>query len=150
MEDFDEEFLMTFNEFYPFEKYIVKNPKRINDDGALLTEIFVQKTKTDTDLDSDENFLCRKYSDTNFYIKVKGDAGEMRFSYFDFAPHIREEIRRVFIEDFGQYNYDSLYFDNGDDEENQSLSEELDYQRKLITDKYGEFVAKFVYKDKLN
>lgn len=140
MEDFDEEFLMTFNEFYPFEKYIVKNPKRINDDGALLTEIFVQKTKTDTDLDSD----------TNFYIKVKGDAGEMNFSYFDFAPHIREEIRRVFIEDFGLYNYDSLYFDNGDDEDNQSLSEELDYQRKLITDKYGEFVAKFVYKDKLN
>lgn len=147
MEDFDEEFLMTFNEFYPFERYIIKNPKRINYDNALLTEIFVLKTK-DTDLDSDdEDFLCSNYRDNDLYIKVKGDDGEMRFSYFDFAPHIREEIRRVFIEDFGQYNYDSLYFDNGDDEDNQSLSEELDYQRKLITDKYGEFVAKFVYKE---
>ena len=149
MEDFDEEFLMTFNEYYPFEKYIIKNPKKINDDGVLLTEIFVLKTKADT-VDSNENFLCGKYSDINFYIKVKGDTSEMKFSYFDFAPHIREEIRRVFIEDFGQYNYDSLYFDNGDDEDNQSLVEELDYQRKLITDKYGEFVAKFVYNDKLN
>ncbi len=148
MEDCDEEFLMTFNEFYPFERYIIKNPKKINDDGALLTEIFVQKTKTDIDLDSDENFLCRRYSDVNFYIKVKGDTGEMNFSYFDFAPHIREEIRLIFIEDFGQHNYDSLYCEDleDDDNDNQSLlSEELDYQRKLITDKYGEFVAKFVY-----
>lgn len=145
MEDFDEEFLMTFNEFYPFERYIIKNPKRINDDNALLTEIFVLKTK-DTDLDSDENFLCSKYRDNDLYIKVKGDAGEIRFSYFDFAPHIREEIRRVFIEDFGRYNYDSLYFDSGD-YDNQSLFEELDYQRKLITNRYGEFVAKFVYKE---
>jgi len=41
--DYDREFLSVFNEYYPFERYIVKDPKSITYlfDDAILTEIFV-------------------------------------------------------------------------------------------------------------
>lgn len=149
MEDYDKEFLMIFNECYPFEKYIIKNPKKINYlfDDALLTEIFVPNTKIEPVLDSNGKLsYWISINPNEVYIKVKGNAGEMRLSYFDFAQHIREEIRIIFKNDFGQYNYESLYVDHEDDD-NQSLLRELDYQKKLITDKYGECVTKFDYKD---
>lgn len=30
MNDSDNDFIYTFNEYYPFERYIVKNPQAIN------------------------------------------------------------------------------------------------------------------------
>ena len=43
----DKEFINTFNEYYPFERYIVKEPKKINYlfDDVLLTELFVPSTE---------------------------------------------------------------------------------------------------------
>jgi hypothetical protein len=43
----DKEFIDVFNEYYPFERYILKNPKSIENlfDDLLLTEIFVPKTE---------------------------------------------------------------------------------------------------------
>lgn len=148
MEEHDEKFLLDFNEYYPFEKYIIKNPKKINNlfDDALLCEIFVPNTKIEPVFDRNGKlsyWTC--INPDEVYVKIKGDAGEMRFSYFDFARHVREDIRIIFEEDFGQYNYESLYVDHEDDD-NQSLLKELDYQKKLITDKYGECITKFDYK----
>ena len=152
MTDYNKEFLMCFNECYPFEKYIIKNPKKINYlfDDALLCEIFVPNTKIEPVLDDDGKLLYwTEINNDEVYIKVKGNAGEMRFSYFDFASHIREEIRNIFVEDFGDYNYECLYVDHEDDD-NQSLLKELDYQKKLITDKYGECITKFDYKTRFD
>lgn len=41
MTDTDKEFIDTYNECYPFERYIVKNPEKINYlfDDALLEDI---------------------------------------------------------------------------------------------------------------
>ena len=46
MNNYDKEFLNTFNECYPFERYIIKEPKSIGNlfDDAVLTEIFVPHT----------------------------------------------------------------------------------------------------------
>lgn len=45
--NYDKEFLSVFNEHYPFERYIVKEPKPIGNlfDDAFLTEIFVPETE---------------------------------------------------------------------------------------------------------
>ena len=42
----DKEFIDTYNEYYPFERYIVKNPEKINYlfDDALLCELFIPST----------------------------------------------------------------------------------------------------------
>ena len=39
----DKEFIDTYNEYYPFERYIVKHPEKINYlfDDALLCELFI-------------------------------------------------------------------------------------------------------------
>ena len=44
---YDNDFINTFNEYYPFERYIVKEPKKINYlfDDVLLTELFVPSTE---------------------------------------------------------------------------------------------------------
>ena len=43
----DKDFINIFNEFYPFERYIVRTPKSIEPvfDDLILTEIFVPKTE---------------------------------------------------------------------------------------------------------
>ena len=43
----DEDFLNLFNEYYPFERYILKTPHQINElfDDVFLTEIFVPYTE---------------------------------------------------------------------------------------------------------
>lgn len=43
MSYYDKNFINTFNEYYPFEKLIIKEPKQINYlfDDVLLTEIFI-------------------------------------------------------------------------------------------------------------
>lgn len=43
----DKEFIGTYNEYYPFERYIVKNPKKINYlfDDAILCELFIPSTE---------------------------------------------------------------------------------------------------------
>lgn len=137
MNDYDKEFLNVFNEYYPFERYILKNPKSIGNlfDDLLLTEIFVPKTEI-TPILSDEGSLVTftKINSDDIYVKVKGCAGEMRIGYFDFAEHIRENIRDIFKEDIGDYAYECLYVSY---EDCSDLKKELELQQKLIVTKYG-------------
>ena len=121
----DKDFINIFNEFYPFERYIVRTPKSIEPvfDDLILTEIFVPKKNDEV------------------YVKVKGVAGEIRIGYFDFAPHIRETIRDIVITDFGPYEWQSLYVE-GEDEELPKLEKVLSEQKALIEKKYEECVIK--------
>lgn len=124
----DNDFINILNEFYPFERYIVRTPKSIEPvfDDLILTEIFVPKTGVKND---------------EIYVKVKGVVGEMRIGYFDFAPHIREAIRDIVITDFGPYEWQSLYVQD-EDEELPELEKVLSEQKALIEKKYEECVIK--------
>ena len=121
----DKDFINIFNEFYPFERYIVRTPKSIEPvfNDLILTEIFVPKKNDEV------------------YVKVKGVAGEMRIGYFDFASHIREAIRNIVITDFGHYEWQSLYVQD-EDEELPELEKVLSEQKALIEKKYKECVIK--------
>ena len=138
MDSYDEEFLKTFNECYPFEKYIFNEPKSLgmSFDDMLLTEIFVPYTKIKPILNEDGSFI--RYTEIPYnevFVKVVGNAGEMRIGYLDFETHIRENIRDNFFLDFGEYEYECLYVDY---EDNASLIEVLNTQKSLIKEKYGE------------
>ena len=124
----DNDFINILDEFYPFERYIVRTPKSIEPvfDDLILTEIFVPKTGVKND---------------EIYVKVKGVVGEMRIGYFDFAPHIREAIRDIVITDFGPYEWQSLYVQD-EDEELPELEKVLSEQKVLIEKKYEECVIK--------
>ena len=147
----DEDFLSVFNEFYPFERYIFKEPKSIGltFDDVLITEVFVPYTEIKPILNPDGSFnRCTKVNPNEVYIKVKGKAGEMRFAYMDFNDHVREQIRWVFVEDFGDYEYENLYVDYEDDD-NSDLKELLKEQMRLIKEKYGECKIKKAVRDNL-
>ena len=121
----DNDFINIFNEFYPFERYIVRTPKSIEPvfNDLILTEIFVPKKNDEV------------------YVKMKGVAGEIRIGYFDFAPHIREAIRNIVITDFGHYEWQSLYVQD-ENEEFPELEKVLSEQKALIEKKYKECVIK--------
>jgi hypothetical protein len=72
----------------------------------------------------------------------------MRICYFDFNDHVREEIRNIFILDFGDYEYESLYVDHEDDD-NSTLIAVLNRQKKLIKEKYGICNIKKAVRDNL-
>lgn len=137
----DEEFINVINDYYPFERYIVKTPKPINYlfNDLLLIELFVPNTKIEPilyDNNGTKDILTWTEVDKDeIYVKVKGVAGEARLAYYDFAEHIREEIRGIIIEDMGGFNWQSLYVE---DEDTLDLEEMLNEQRTLIESKYGE------------
>ena len=58
MADYDKEFVNTFNEYYPFERYIVKEPKKINYlfDDVVLTELFIPSTEIKPCVDENDIF----------------------------------------------------------------------------------------------
>lgn len=149
MNSYDREFLNIFNEAFPFERYIVKEPKPIGNlfDDAVLTEIFVPYTEIKPIVSDDGCFIAHTQINPNdVYIKIKGNAGEMRFGYFDFEEHIREQIRYIMIEDFGNYEYECLYVDR---EDLTDLKKELEIQKNLIQEKYGECKIKKSIRDNL-
>ena len=140
MTNYDQEFINTYNEYYPFERYIVKNPQKINYlyDDALLSEIFIPSTTIEPVLDDKGRIkYWTEVNNEQIYIKVKGKAGEMRFAYFDFDESVRETIRGIIYEDFGQYEWQSLYVEYEDKDDYEDLKEELLNQKSLIIDKYG-------------
>ena len=59
MTDYDIDFMNEFNEYYPFERYIVKEPKQINYlfDDVVLTELFVPSTEIKPLVDENGVFL---------------------------------------------------------------------------------------------
>lgn len=139
----DNEFIDIFNAHYPFERYIMKTPKSLDFlfDDMVLTEIFIPSTEILL-RESERGIPFWAHVDGDeIYVKVKGPAGEMRVGYFDFAEHIREEIRGLFIEDLGNYEYQSLYVED-EEGEDQDLLVQLNIQYNKIIEKYGECCVK--------
>lgn len=141
----DKEFINTFNEYYPFERYIVKNPKKINYlfDDVLLTELFVPGTEIKPVVYEGGFTDFTRINDDEIYIKLKcknecdDNWVEFRMAYYDFDDHIREEIRGIIISDFGAYEWESLYVECEEGEYNEDLAQALKLQHKLVKDKYG-------------
>jgi hypothetical protein len=151
MNDYDKKFINIFNECYPFERYIIKEPKSIGNlfDDAVLTEIFIPYTEIKPILDDNGGLISfTKINQNDVYVKLRTNVGEIRFCYFDFAAHIRENIRDIFVKDFGQYEYECLYVDH-ENEGNASLIEVLNTQKALIKEKYGECHIKTSLRDNL-
>ena len=135
----DKEFINTFNEYYPFERYIVKNPKKINYlfDDVLLTELFVPGTEIKP-LEHNGHFVgFTSIDDKEIYVKLKTPTGEIRMAYYDFNDHIREEIRNIIVSDFGGWEWESLYVECDEGEYNEDLAQALKLQHTLVKDKYG-------------
>ena len=132
----DKEFIGTYNEYYPFERYIVKNPKKINYlfDDAILCELFIPSTEIKPIMHDGEFVGFTQINDDDIYVKLRTSAGEIRMAYYDFNDHIREEIRNIIISDFGGYEWECLYVEH---EEDGDLAIALQIQKKLIEEKYG-------------
>lgn len=138
MNCYDDQFLGIFNEYYPYERYILKEPKPINYlfDDALLLEVFIPSTEIKPVLNPDNSLLTfTKINEDEVYIKIQSSAGIMRFSYFDFSDGIRETIRNLVMDDFGDYEWESLYVDHEDGSD--SLKSVFKLQESLILEKYG-------------
>ena len=136
--NYDEQFINNFNGYYPFERYILKEPKQVNSlfDDVLLTEIFIPSTEIKPITDDNGNLITfTEVPEDEIYVKLKGPGGEFRMAYFDLASHIREEIRYSVILDFGQYEWECLYVDHEDDDD--ELKEALQTQKDKIIEKYG-------------
>lgn len=152
--DADKNFIYTFNEYYPFERYIVKTPQKINYlfDDALLSEIFIPNTEIKPILKDGRIIYWTEINKNEIYVKIKSDVGEMRFAYYDFDDSIRETIRGIIFEDFGQYEWQSLYVEYDDKNDYEDLKNALVEQRSLIREKYGECKIKngFIIEATLN
>lgn len=137
-----EEFVNVFNEYYPFERYIVKTPKSFVYlfDDAQLTEVFVPSTEIKPIVIDGQFVGHTKVPTDEIYIKVKGPAGEMRFALYDFADAVIDEIISIVISDFGGYEWECLYVEHEDD--NEDLKTALLEQKRLIEEKYGECTIK--------
>lgn len=132
---YDKEFLTIFNEHYPFERYILKNPKPIGNlfDDAILTEIFVPATEIKPIVDNGQLICFTNISKDDIYLKLQTHSGEIRMGYWDFAKHIRENIIDIIITDFGQYEWECLYVDH---EDNEDLLNLLQNQKDIILSRY--------------
>lgn len=132
------DFINVFNEYYPFERYIVKTPKSIVYlfDDALLTELFIPSTEIKPIVLDGQFIGHTKVPKNEIYVKVKGSAGEMRFALFDFADAVIDDIMCIVVSDFGGYEWEGLYVDHEDD--NEDLKTALLEQKRLIEEKYGE------------
>ena len=137
----DKEFIYTYNECYPFERYIVKNPEKINYlfDDALLCELFIPSTEIKPIIHNGKFVGSTQVNNDEIYIKLKckndDNWSEFRMAYYDFNDNIREEIRRIIISDFGYYEWECLYVEH--ENENDDLATALQIQKKLIEEKYG-------------
>ena len=144
-----EEFVNVFNGYYPFERYIVKTPKSIVYlfDDAQLTELFMPSTEIKPIVLDGKFMGFTKFPKNEIYVKVKGTAGEMRFALVDFADSVIEDIMCIVISDFGGYEWEGLYVDHEDDDED--LKTALLEQKRLIEEKYGECTVKDTINAKL-
>lgn len=135
----DDNFFSVFNSYYPFDRYILKKPGQINYiyDDLVLTELFIPGTKIEPVVRDGKLVDWTDLSIDDIYVKLKTKAGEVRLAYFDFADHIQEEIRRLFMEDFGLYPYECLYIEE-EEEDHQELMNVLQNQYNQIKEKYGE------------
>ena len=150
MKDYDDEFLSTFNECYPFERYIFAIPQSLGMlfDDMQMTEIFVPYTEIKPITNENGSLLgFTEIPQDEIYIKVIGKSGEMRIGYYDFASHIRGTIREAFMDDFGPYEYECLYVDHENQDDMKPLIDVLQHQKELITNKYGKCSVKKSLRD---
>lgn len=140
MSNYDEQFINEFNDYYPFERLIIKGPKRINYlfDDVLLTEIFIPDTEIKPLVDENDAFHgWTEVNNDEIYVKLKRGDSEFRMAYYDFSEHVREEIRYIIYNDFGDYEWQSLYVEYEEEYEYDELKDALKLQKQLITEKYG-------------
>ena len=146
MSNYDEQFIHEFNDYYPFERLIIKEPKQINYlfDDVLLTEIFIPDTEIKPLVDENGVFHdFTKINNDDIYVKLKcknecdDNWYEFRMAYYDFDEHIRGEIRYIIYTDFGDYEWQSLYVEYEEEYEYDELKDALKLQKQLITEKYG-------------
>lgn len=145
----DIEFINEFNEYYPFERYILKEPKKINYlfDDILLTELFIPSTEIKPVIDERTGQLICHTSvpKDEIYVKFICGVSEIRLAFTDFSNGVREEIRWDVIRDFGDSEWQDLYVEN---EDYSDLKEALSIQKKMITEKYGDCNIKDNFKIK--
>ena len=140
MANYDDEFINTFNDYYPYERYIVKEPQTINNlfDDVVLTELFIPSTEIKPYIDDNGGFHgYNEVPKDEIYVKLKCGESVFRMAYYDFEEYIREEIRRIIYEDFGTYEWQSLYVEYEEEYEYDELKDALKLQKQLITEKYG-------------
>lgn len=139
----DIEFINVINEYYPFERYIVKSPKSLDPtfDDLILTELFVPSTEIKPVLYNGHVVYFTKVNPGEIYVKVKGKAGELRIGFYDFADHVRDGIMKIILDDMEGFNWESLYA-RDEDEDLSDLEEMLNEQKSLIEAKYGKCLIK--------
>lgn len=115
-----QEFINTFNEYYPFDTYILRTPKQINNlfEELLITEIFIP-----TDINKKD-----------IYVNVLVKGIEFKMWFYDFAEHVQDNIVNSVLDDFGLLEWENLYINY---EEETKLIEILKEQQKLLILKYG-------------
>lgn len=147
----DKEFVMEFNEYYPFERYILKTPKKIDTyfDDVVLTELFIPSTEIRPNIIDGHCYGYTKINDEEIYLKLKTNVGEFRIGYYNFDDCVRENIRNIIINDFGRLEWECLYVEY---EEQDDLKKALSIQIDLIKEKYGHCNMKknFIIEDTIN
>lgn len=136
-----EEFLNIFNEDYPYERYIFKNPKPISIafNKLLLTEIWIPYTKIEPvlyDLNGKKAIsYWTKIPDSDVNVKCSTESGEIiLFNYYDFCDGVQENIISNWLEEIGDA-YQQMYIDYEDKSDRDSMFEE---QRLLNIKHYGD------------
>ena len=139
----DKEFINVFNEYYPFEHYIINNPKSINDDDdVLLIGITVPETKIQSIYNVDGNFVFNtQVSKGDIVVILKYAFVEFTFKYYDFNDHIRDNIRSIIIDDFGAKEYEYLYIEPNE-KESIELKNILLKQKEIIEKEFGYYNIK--------
>lgn len=151
--DANSDFISEFNEYYPFERYIMKTPVSINYlfDDVKLTELFIPSTeiKPVVDEETKEFLYNTSVNNDEIYIKLKCKDVEFRLALFDLDEQIVNDITFYVRDDFGAMEWQDLYVENEDFED---LKEALETQRELIVKKYGDCKIKdnFIITDTLN
>lgn len=132
-----QDFINTFNEYYPFDTYILKTPKQINTlfEEILITEIFIPNTNINPILSEERKNTCfTSINKKDIYVNVLVKGMEFKMWFYDFAEHVQENIVNSVIDDFEPLEWENLYIDY---EEETKLSEILQEQQKLLILKYG-------------
>ena len=146
------DFINTFNEYYPFERFIFSKPKQINYlfDDVMITELFIPSTEIKPVTDDDGNYICHSKIDLmTIYVKLEVSGKSFRMALYDFSDDIISNILNAVIRDFGGWAWESLYCETEDDSD---LKEALFKQREMITQKYGKCKIKdnFIIGDTIN
>lgn len=113
------ELVKTFYKYYPYTRYIFKQPKSLSGcpfSSMNLSEFIVL----------DENSV---------HLKFKTLKGEMlMFSMNDLADHVQDAVRKTVLSDFGSFAFACL---NNNHLDRTELDNVLETQKKLLEEKYG-------------